>query len=54
MDIVMAIGKQDPFLDNNLHMSQVLRDKGVDHQLHLWEDRAHSGHYWRQMVRIYL
>jgi len=54
MDIVMAIGKQDPFLDNNLHMSRVLRDKGVDHQLHLWDDRAHSGHYWRQMVRIYL
>ncbi len=54
MDIVMVIGKKDPFLDNNLHMSQLLREKGIEHQLHLWEERAHRGYYWRRMARIYI
>ncbi|TDP01242.1 esterase family protein [Marinomonas balearica] len=54
MDIVLVIGKEDPFLDNNLHLSQILNEKGIDHQLHLWEERAHRGYYWRRMVPLYL
>lgn len=54
MDIVLVIGREDPFLHNNLHLSQVLKEKGVSHDLHLWDERAHSGHYWRKMARIYL
>lgn len=54
MDIVLAIGQQDPFLQNNLQLSQVLWDKGIWHALHQWEGRAHRGHYWRKMVKLYL
>ena len=54
MDLVFVIGKDDPFLDNNLHLSEILLSKGVEHQLHLWDDRAHRGYYWRKMVEIYL
>jgi esterase/lipase superfamily enzyme len=54
MDIVFVIGKDDPFLHNNLHMSQLLLAKDIHHDLHLWDERAHSGHYWRKMVRLYL
>ncbi|MGF1644978.1 MAG: hypothetical protein ACFCUJ_15175 [Thiotrichales bacterium] len=54
MDIVLVIGDQDPFLGNNEHLSAVLREKGVDHQLHVWEGRAHRGYYWRRMAPIYL
>ena len=35
-------------------LSRILHGKGVPHQLHIWQDRAHSGHYWRRMARIYI
>lgn len=54
MDIVMVIGQQDPFLANNIHLSEILNNKGISHQLHQWQDRAHRGYYWRKMVREYL
>lgn len=53
-DIVMTIGTEDPFLGNNLHLSKILYEKGIHHQLHHWEGRAHRGHYWRKMVTVYL
>ncbi len=54
MDIVMVIGNEDPFLDNNRHLSHLLHQKGVGHALHVWDGRAHRGHYWRQMAQIYV
>jgi esterase/lipase superfamily enzyme len=54
MDIVFTIGREDPFLDNNRHLSQILWDKGVWHAKHEWDDRAHSGYYWRRMAPLYL
>ncbi|MEP0357082.1 alpha/beta hydrolase-fold protein [Paraglaciecola sp.] len=54
MDIIMVIGREDPFLSNNLQMSALLTDKGIGHTLHQWDDRAHQGHYWRKMARMYL
>lgn len=54
MDIVLTIGKEDPFLENNLHMSRTLNNKGIEHRLHLWEGRAHRGYYWRRMAELYL
>ncbi len=54
MDIVFAIGREDPFLANNLHLSDVLWKKNIHHQLHIWDDRAHSGYYWRRMAKLYL
>jgi len=54
MDIVLVIGREDPFLDNNLHLSGILREKGVGHDLHVWDERAHRGYYWRRMAPLYL
>ncbi|ABK45019.1 putative esterase [Magnetococcus marinus MC-1] len=54
MDIVLTIGKEDPFLGNNRHLSRLLWEKGVWHALHEWEGRAHRGRYWRQMAPIYV
>lgn len=54
MDIVLTIGREDPFRDNNEHLSDILHRKGIGHALHHWEDRAHSGHYWRRMAPIYV
>ncbi len=54
MDIVFVIGDEDPFLENNLALSQTLWDKGIWHAMHRWEGRAHRGRYWRKMVKLYL
>ena len=54
MDIILVIGKEDPFLDNNLKLSSVLHEKNIKHQLLLWDHRAHSGYYWRRMAPLYI
>jgi len=54
MDIVLVIGKDDPFLDNNRHLSHILGGKGIHHHRHEWDGRAHSGYYWRRMAPLYL
>jgi len=54
MDIILVIGKEDPFLQNNEQFSLILQQKNIDHQLLVWDDRAHSGHYWRKMAPLYI
>ena len=54
MDIVLVIGNEDPFLENNQQLSSILHKKGIHHQLLLWDDRAHSGYYWRRMAPLYI
>ena len=54
MDIILVIGKEDPFLENNQQLSYILSEKGINHQLILWDQRAHSGYYWRRMAPLYI
>lgn len=54
LDITLVIGKEDPFLENNRQLSEMLWSKGIWHVLHEWEDRAHKGYYWRRMAPLYL
>jgi esterase/lipase superfamily enzyme len=54
MEIVLTIGDEDPFLDNNRHLSTLLSGKGVHHQLHLWQGRAHRAGAWRRMAPLYI
>ena len=54
MDIILTIGREDPFLGNNQKLSGILKKKGIEHQLHVWNDRAHKGYYWRRMAAIYV
>lgn len=54
MDMVFTVGKDDPFLENNLELSKILWSKGIWHALHQWNGRAHRGRYWRQMAQLYL
>jgi esterase/lipase superfamily enzyme len=54
MDIVLIIGKDDPFLGNNHHLGHILRSKGISHVLYEWDGRAHRGYYWRQMAPLYV
>lgn len=54
MDIVMAIGREDPFLGSNRSLSAALDEKHIPHQFHVWDGRAHNAKYWRSMVGHYL
>jgi esterase/lipase superfamily enzyme len=54
MDIVLVIGREDPFIDNNRHLSRILWDKGIGHALHEWDGRAHRGYFWRKMAPLYV
>jgi esterase/lipase superfamily enzyme len=54
MDIVLSIGADDPFIDNNRHLSHLLSEKNARHALHVWDGRAHHAHAWRKMAPLYL
>lgn len=50
LDIVFVIGNEDPFKESNHILSNILDEKGISHQLHHWDGRAHKGSAWRQMA----
>ncbi|NLH82794.1 MAG: esterase family protein [Phyllobacteriaceae bacterium] len=54
MDIVLVIGAEDPFLDDNLRLSGILASKTIPHRLEIWDGRAHRGSAWRKMAEIYV
>ncbi|WP_183559827.1 esterase family protein [Mucilaginibacter sp. SP1R1] len=54
MNIVLAIGREDVLLHNNLSLSRALTDKGIHNSIYIWEKEAHQARSWRQMVVNYL
>ena len=54
MEIVLVIGAEDPFLENNRQLSRILHSKGIEHQFQIWSGRAHSARAWRLMAPLYL
>jgi esterase/lipase superfamily enzyme len=54
LDITLAVGEADAFLENNLVLSQQLQEKHIDHQLYVWTGEAHSPLAWQGMVGLYL
>jgi esterase/lipase superfamily enzyme len=54
LEVILAVGSEDPFLDNNRCLSALLHGKGVGHQLHVWNGRAHRASAWRSMAALYV
>jgi esterase/lipase superfamily enzyme len=54
LTINLAIGREDPFYDNNKHLSAALTAKNIDHTLYVWDEEAHRPRHWRRMVQLYL
>ncbi len=54
LDIVLVVGKDDPFLESNQALSQILTDKEIPHRLHYWDGRAHRGGAWRRMAPLFI
>jgi esterase/lipase superfamily enzyme len=54
LDIRLAVGEADFFLESNHQLSRALWDKGVWHAFELWPGKAHAPHSWREMVARHL
>jgi esterase/lipase superfamily enzyme len=54
LHITLVVGRDDPFLANNCHLSEHLNQRGIPHEFHIWDGRAHKPYHWRKMARLYL
>ncbi len=53
-DIIMAIGRHDPFLQENRDFSALLWSKGIGNALREWDGHAHDWPWWERMIRLYV
>ena len=54
MDIILATGREDSFVENNRYLSQALWERGVGNALRLWDGWSHDWPYWHDMLRMYI
>jgi esterase/lipase superfamily enzyme len=54
MDIILAVGRDDPNWANNEFMSGLLWSRGIWHAFRPWDGWAHDWPWWRLMVRQYI
>ncbi len=54
LDITLAVGERDVFLENNRAFSQALWDKGIWHAFRVWTGKPHDFDHWREMIRLYV
>ena len=54
MQIIIVVGQEDPFLENNVQLAEALKEKNIEPEFYVWDEEAHRPRYWRQMVKFYL
>ncbi|HZS78469.1 MAG TPA: alpha/beta hydrolase-fold protein [Ktedonobacteraceae bacterium] len=54
IDIILAIGRDDPSCPNNESFSSILWGKDIWHALRIWDGWAHDWPWWRQMIQLYI
>lgn len=54
MGIILGTGDQDMCLNDNIHLSNILLDKGVKHWLDIRRGAGHDWPWWREMFPDYL
>jgi esterase/lipase superfamily enzyme len=54
MDIVLAIGRDDPMRGNSEYFSGRLWSREIWHALRIWDGWAHDWPYWQQMIARYI
>lgn len=53
LEMILAIGEEDAFLEDNRFMSQTLAQKNIPHQLYIWSGESHNPCQWKDMVKFY-
>ncbi len=54
LDIILAVGREDPLLGGNQHLSTLLWQKNIWHALRIWDGFAHDWPVWARMLPLYL
>jgi esterase/lipase superfamily enzyme len=54
MDIILAVGRDDPLRASNERLSELLWSKDVWHALRIWDGFAHDWPIWEKMLHLYL
>lgn len=54
LEIIMAIGRDDPAARTNTELSEALWSKGVWHAMRWWDGWAHDWPWWQQMIQQYV
>ncbi len=54
LDLILAVGRDDPLRPQNESLSAVLWDRGIGNALRLWNGGAHDWPWWRDMLRRYV
>jgi esterase/lipase superfamily enzyme len=54
LEIILAIGNDDPNIENNRALSAALWNQGCWHALREWNGWSHDWPYWQQMIRTYI
>jgi esterase/lipase superfamily enzyme len=54
MKIIFGTGELDICLSDNVHMSNILHDKGINHWLDVRQGVGHDWPWWREMFPYYL
>jgi esterase/lipase superfamily enzyme len=54
LKVIIVIGRQDAFLENNFQLDTTLWNKQIAHEFYVWDGEAHKPKYWKQMLSLYL
>jgi esterase/lipase superfamily enzyme len=54
LDIILAVGRDDPLASDNHRLSGILWDKQVWHALRIWDGFAHDWPVWARMLPSYI
>jgi esterase/lipase superfamily enzyme len=54
LEIIIAVGQDDPNIANNRWFTDVLSSKGLQPALRVWDGWSHDWPFWQQMIRLYI
>jgi esterase/lipase superfamily enzyme len=54
VEVILAVGRDDPLLGVNRRLSELLWGKGVWHALRVWDGFAHDWPVWARMLPLYI
>ena len=54
LEVTMAVGEHDPFVQNNREFADILGSKDIPYRLDIWPGRAHKARFWREMLPHYI
>lgn len=54
VDIILAVGEDDPLRPDNEHLSALLWQRGIGNALRVWWGHAHDWQWWQRMLQRYV